>query len=95
MHKNMCVYFNWIIWLMVVKMRLKIENRSQRYDINRPMPRHGQKYTNIYVSLQLTVIWIKQHLSNILSSIHENVKQNWGWKKALLIQKELCIKIWL
>ena len=24
---------------------LKIENRSQRYDINRPMPRHGQKYT--------------------------------------------------
>ena len=51
MHKNMCVYFNWIIWLMVVKMRLKIENRSQRYDINRPMPRHGQKYTKYKICL--------------------------------------------
>ena len=36
---------------MVVKMRLKIENRSQRYDINRPMPRHGQKYTKYKICL--------------------------------------------
>ena len=35
---------------------------------------------------------IKQHLSNIWSSIHEKVKQHWGWveKKAMLIKKA-CI----
>ena len=37
---------------------LKIKNRSQRYDINLPRPRHGHKYT-------MMVICIKQHLSNI------------------------------
>ena len=26
-------------------MRLKMKNRSQKYDINRPRPRHGHKYT--------------------------------------------------
>ena len=28
-----------------MKMRLNMKNRSQRYDINRPRPRHGHKYT--------------------------------------------------
>ena len=28
-----------------MKMRLKIKNRSRRYDINRPKPRRGHKYT--------------------------------------------------
>ena len=27
---------------------------------------------------------IKQHLSNIWSSIHESVKQNWGWVEKTL-----------
>ena len=33
---------------------------------------------------------IKQHLSNIWSSIHEKVKQHWDWveKEALLIKKQ-------
>ena len=33
--------------------------------------------------------YIKQHLSNIWSSIYEKVKQHWDWaeKKALLIKK--------
>ena len=37
------------------------------------------------------VICIKQHLSNILSSVHEKVKQHLGWveKKALLIKKNV------
>ena len=26
-------------------MRLKMKNRSHRYDINGPRPRHGRKYT--------------------------------------------------
>ena len=30
---------------MVMKMRLKMKNKLQRYDINRPRPRYGPKYT--------------------------------------------------
>ena len=41
--KNMCVCFNEVILLMTLKMRLKMKNRSHRYDINRPRPRHGDK----------------------------------------------------
>ena len=33
---------------------------------------------NIYMS-QYIVICIKQHVSNIWSSIHDKVKQHWGW----------------
>ena len=41
------------------------------------------------------LLCIKQHLSNIWSSIHEKVKQNWGWitKKALLIKKCVIHKL--
>ena len=39
----MCVCFNEVVLLMTLKMRLKIKNRSHRYDINRPRPRHGDK----------------------------------------------------
>ena len=28
-----------------MKMRLKMKNRSHRYDINRPTPRYGNKHT--------------------------------------------------
>ena len=28
-----------------MKMRLKMKNRSRRYDMKRPMHRHGHKYT--------------------------------------------------
>ena len=30
---------------MAIKMRLKMNNKSHRYDITRPRPRHGHKYT--------------------------------------------------
>ena len=51
---------------MTVKMRLKMENRSHRYDKNRPRRRHGHKYTKykMYLSIMM-VISIKQHLNNI------------------------------
>ena len=51
---------------MTMKMRLKMKNRSKRYDINRPRRRHGHKYTKykIYLDIMM-VICIKQHLSNI------------------------------
>ena len=35
---------------------------------------------------------IKQNLSSIWISIHENVKQHWGWvKKTVVYKKEACI----
>ena len=34
-----------VISLMTMKMRLKMKNRSHRYDINRPTPRYGNKHT--------------------------------------------------
>ena len=61
---------------MAMKMRLKIKNRSQRYDINRPKLRHGPKYTKHKMCLSMMmVICIKQHLNNISSSMHEKFKQ--------------------
>ena len=55
----------------------------------RPRPRHGQncnKYKKCTSMMML--ICIKQHLSKNWSSVHEKVKQDWGWaEKALLIKK--------
>ena len=52
-----------------MKMRLKIKNRSQRFDINRPRLKHGHKYTKYDMNIKclsiIMVICIKQHLSNI------------------------------
>ena len=41
----------------------------------------------------MMAICIKQHLSNIWSSIHEQVKQNWGWveKKRCLYKKNVYL----
>ena len=55
---------------MAMKMRLKMKNRSHRYDINRPRLRHGlytkYKYTKYKMCLnKMMVTCIKQHLSNI------------------------------
>ena len=33
-----------------MKMRLKMKNRSHRYDINRPRPRNGHKYIKYKMS---------------------------------------------
>ena len=60
-------------------MSMKMKNRSHRYDITRPRPRHGPKYTIYKMCLGLMMaICIKQHLSNISSSIHEKRKQHWS-----------------
>ena len=76
--------------MMKMKMKMKMKNKSHRYDINRPRSRHEHKYTEDKKCLTIMmVICVKQHLSNIGSSIHEKVKQHWGWvtKKPLLIKK--------
>ena len=60
---------------------------SHRYDINRSRPRYEHKYTKykIYLIIMM-VMCIKQHLSNIGSSIHKKVKQRWGW-----VEKKRCL----
>ena len=46
-------------------MKMKMKNRSHRYDINRPRSRHGHKYSNYKKCLSMmTLLSIKQHLSN-------------------------------
>ena len=54
-----------------------MKNRSHRYDIKRPRPRHGHKYTKYKICLStMLVICIMQHQSKTSTSIHEKVKQN-------------------
>ena len=49
-----------------------MKNSPYRYDINGPRSRHEHKYTKYKMCLCImVVICIKQHLSNILGSIHE------------------------
>ena len=68
-------------------------NRSHRYGVNKRRPRNGHKYTKDQVCLSKTieVICIKQHLINIWSSIHEKVKQHWGWVEKSVACKKACI----
>ena len=48
------------------KNEAKMKSRSQRYDTNKPMHRHEQKYTKYDMCLSLKLVTrIKQHLSNI------------------------------
>ena len=43
-----------------------MKNRLQRYNINRPRPRNGHKYTKYKMCLGIMmVICIKKHVSNI------------------------------
>ena len=68
-------------------MKMKIKNRSHRYDINRFRSSHEHKYSKYKSCLTMTMfICIKQHLGNIWNSVHEKVKQHWDWveKKSYL-----------
>ena len=51
---------------MTMKIRLKMKNRSQRYDINRPRLGYEHKCTIYKIRLSIMMVTsIKQHLSNI------------------------------
>ena len=53
-----------------------MKTRSYRYIVNRLRRTHGHKYTKYKRCLSIMmVICIKQHLSNILSSIYQKLKQ--------------------
>ena len=90
--RNMCICIHELIRLIIMKINMKMKNRSHRYHINRPSSRHGGKYSEYKKCLsEMMLICIKQHLSIIWSSIHENVKQGWGWieKKRCLLKKSV------
>ena len=53
-------------------------------ELNKSVAYKKNMYTNYEMCLGIKmVICIKQHLSNIGNSIHEKVKQHWGWVKNL------------
>ena len=81
------VRFDDVIWLMTLKMRMKIKSRSQIYDMNWSRPRHGHKYTKYKMCLSKIIFTcMKQHISNIWSLIHEKVQQHWDW-----VEKKRCL----
>ena len=66
---------------------------SQRYNINSHRPRHGHEYTKYKMCLSIImVICVKQHLSNIWSSIHEKLSNNKDkLKTSVYLQKIKCL----
>ena len=66
---------------------MKIDSR--KYGINRSRCRHGHKYSNHMKCLSMMMlICIKEHISNIWSSVYENVKQHWGWVEKSVAYKK-------
>ena len=72
-----------------MKIETEMKNRLHRYDVNRPKSWHEYKYSKYKKYLRMMIIvCIKQHLSNVWSSIHEKGKQNEGW-----VEKN-CYLLW-
>ena len=90
--KDKCVYFNEIIWLIMIKVKRKTDHR---YVINRSTSRHGLTYAKYKKCLgMMMLIRIKQHSTNTWGLIHKKVKEPWGWaeKEVLLIKNRKCQK---
>ena len=68
-----------------------MKNRSHRYVINRPTPKHGHRYTKYKMCLIIMmVIDIKQHLRNIWSSIQEKLSNTEAeLKKSVAYKKSV------
>ena len=54
--KKKCICIHDIIRLIIMKMKMKMGNRSHRYYINRPRSRHGHKYSKYKTSLSMIVL---------------------------------------
>ena len=66
MYKKQERLFKWGYMINDNENKLKMKNRSHRYDINKPRLRHRHKCTKYKMCLSIMmVIYIKQHLSNI------------------------------
>ena len=92
--KNMYVCIYEIIRLIIMKMKMKMKNKSHRFEINRLRSTHGHKHNRFKWCLprMMMLLCIKQHLSNIGSSIHEKVKQHWGWVDKTVASKKKCVQ---
>ena len=65
---------------------MEMKNKSYGYNINMHRSCHEHKYCKYKKCLSIMMLTCtKQHLSNIWSSIHEKVKQPWGW-----VEKKRC-----
>ena len=86
-NKHVCIHE--IMQLIIMKMKTKTKIDSHKYSINRPRCRHGHKYSKYMKRLGMVIlICIKQHLSNIWSSVYKNVKQHWCWvEKSVAYRK--------
>ena len=72
---------------------MKMKNRSHKYDINGPRPRHEHKHSTYKKCLtMMMLICIKQHLSNLSISIQEMLSNAEAeLKKSLAYKKSVCI----
>ena len=60
-----------------MKMNMKMKNRSHRYNINRPVSRHGHKYIKYKKRLSMMMLTcVRQRLSNILSNTEAELKKS-------------------
>ena len=60
------------VFMIGIIIKIKIKNRSHRQDINRPRSRHWHKSNKCKKCPNMMMLaCIKQHQSNIWSSIHE------------------------
>ena len=57
--KNKFLSLNEVLRLIVMKMRLKMKNRSHKFYLKKPMPWHGQKHTKYQMSYDNLIISIK------------------------------------
>ena len=76
----------------MMKMRLKVKNRLLGYDINKPRPKHGHKYTKynichntlmlIYISSNILAT-IKARFMKKSSNTEAELKKSTGSKKSV------------
>ena len=84
--KNKYVCIHEVIRLIIMKMKIKMRNRSHRYHISRPRSRQGHNYSKYKVSQydDACMYWLipKQHLK--LNSWKVSATLRLSWKKHCL-----------
>ena len=89
--KNKCVCFHQIIRLIIMKMKMKVKNRSHRCDINRPNKKYKKRLT------MMMLICIKQHQATFeaqfmkkLSKSEAGLEKSVAYKKACSTCRMTC-----
>ena len=91
---NKCVCIHEIIRLIIMKIKIKVKNRSLRYDVNRSKPRYSKYKKCQYDAAYMYLATPKQHL--MINLWKSKATLRLVWKKALLIKKSVYIEIlWL